>query len=77
MGWETRRGKQYYYRKERHAGRVRSICVGSGPLAEWVADVEEEERLHLLALDEELRHRMTLQTTPASGPRRAFCSQHP
>lgn len=31
MGWETRRGQRYYYRKEKLAGgRVRSIYCGTG-----------------------------------------------
>jgi hypothetical protein len=33
MGWEKRSGKLYYYRKERVAGRVRSVYLGSGERA--------------------------------------------
>jgi hypothetical protein len=45
MGWETRKGHSYYYRKERGAdGRVRSIYFGSGERAEAAAREDEERR---------------------------------
>jgi hypothetical protein len=40
MGWETRSGKQYYYRKEREGGRVRSVYVGRGETARLIAQLE-------------------------------------
>ena len=40
MGWETRRGKSYYYRKERVGNRVRSVYVGSGETAVVIAQFE-------------------------------------
>ena len=45
MGLEDRNGRLYYYRKERVGDRVRSVYMGSGELAQWAADVMEEERL--------------------------------
>ena len=44
MGLEERNGRLYYYRKERDGNRVRSVYVGSGPLARWAADMMEEEQ---------------------------------
>jgi hypothetical protein len=44
MGWETRGGKRYYYRKERRAGRVRSIYCGSGGRGERAAREDEARR---------------------------------
>jgi hypothetical protein len=40
MGWEMRGGKQYYYRKEREGGRVRSVYVGRGETARLIAQLE-------------------------------------
>ena len=47
MGWETRRGRSYYYRKERGAdGRVRSVYVGPAGelLAQLYAEQAEDDR---------------------------------
>ena len=56
MGWEERPGGLYYYRKERVDGKVRSVYVGTGPLAEAVAQLDishalnrEADRLELQA----------------------------
>jgi hypothetical protein len=43
MGWETRNGKQCYYRKVRVDGRVRSIYCGTGERARLAA-LEDERR---------------------------------
>jgi len=46
MGWETRGGREYYYRKEREGSRVRSVYVG-GETASLIAQLEamrSEER---------------------------------
>jgi len=44
MGWETRRGKRYYYRKEWiKGGRVRSIYCGGGERGAR-AEAEDERR---------------------------------
>jgi len=45
MGWEKRRGKEYYYRKRRIGDRVLSEYVGTGPAAEAAAAIDELERL--------------------------------
>ncbi|MHC4093345.1 MAG: hypothetical protein ACYSVY_24255 [Planctomycetota bacterium] len=50
MGWETRRNGRYFYRKRRYGRRVVSEYVGTGPIAEIVADLAEADR-------EEARHR--------------------
>ena len=45
MGWETRRGRRYYYRKRRVAGRVTSEYVGCGAWVEAMAQLEQADRL--------------------------------
>jgi hypothetical protein len=40
MGWETRGGREYYYRKEREGSRVRSVYVGGGETARLIAQLE-------------------------------------
>jgi len=44
MGWETRGGRSYYYRKERSGGRVRSVYVGGGQIAVFRAMLDKESR---------------------------------
>ncbi len=44
MGWEERRGRSYYYRKERTGDRVRSVYVGSGASAHFAAKLDAMER---------------------------------
>lgn len=47
MGWETRRGKSYYYLKQRVGGRVVSQYIGTGQVAELGAKLggfADEER---------------------------------
>jgi hypothetical protein len=45
MGWETRRGESYYYRKVRgDDGRVRSVYFGKGERAEAAAAEDEARR---------------------------------
>ncbi len=40
MAWETRRNKQYYYRKRRQGKRVISEYVGAGEQADLIAQVD-------------------------------------
>ena len=40
MGWETRRGKQYYYSAQRRGGRVVKQYLGSGEFAEALAQID-------------------------------------
>lgn len=40
MGWKIRGGLPYYYRTIREGGRVRSVYVGKGPMAELAARVD-------------------------------------
>ena len=40
MGWETRGGREYYYRKERDGSRVRSQYVGGGETARLIAQLD-------------------------------------
>lgn len=47
MGWEERKGKLYYYAKEREGGRVVSRYLGAGELARFAQMMEKsrhEER---------------------------------
>ena len=64
MGWETRRGKQYYYRKYRVDGRVVNEYIGSGPEAEAVAEQDRQEREARAAARTAAREEMdTFKTT--------------
>lgn|SRR5690349_6284627 len=40
MGWERRGKCTYYYRKERRAGRVRSVYLGRGEIAALVSQLD-------------------------------------
>lgn len=41
MGWETRRGKRYYYQASRVDGRVVKRYLGAGEFAEAMAGIDE------------------------------------
>src|SRR4051812_48267505 len=61
MGWEQRGDRRIYYRSERAGGRVRRVYVGSGPVAELAANLDELRRLERQARarawrDEQARH---------------------
>lgn len=57
MGWETRGNHQYYYRKLIENGRVRSLYIGTGPLADaWAEKIEHERQA--LAAEREACQRM-------------------
>jgi hypothetical protein len=43
MAWETRRGRQYYYRKKRIGTKVVSVYVGSGLFGQFI-ELEDLER---------------------------------
>ncbi len=44
MGWETRNGRKYYYRKVREGGKVRSVYIGSDQAAAWQAESQLRAR---------------------------------
>lgn len=44
MGWETRGNSRYYYRKRWINGRAVGEYVGTGYLAEVLAELDEHER---------------------------------
>jgi hypothetical protein len=44
MGWETRRGRSYYYRKTRVGSRVVTRYVGGGTVGAMLAAFDKEER---------------------------------
>lgn len=44
MGWEKRGGRRYYYQKHREGDRVISQYVGAGPIADLLADTDEDDR---------------------------------
>jgi hypothetical protein len=70
MGWETRRGRRYYYRKERVNGRVRSIYFGSGGRALLAAHEDAEKRRCAMAKPQEkkpARSRATADESAAFG----------
>jgi hypothetical protein len=55
MGWETRRGRRYYYQARKAGGRVIKEYVGSGHLAEAVAVLNASIRAERFALAQERR----------------------
>lgn len=57
MGWETRGNNQYYYRKLIENGRIRSVYIGTGPLADAWAEIIEHEH-QALAAEREAWQRM-------------------
>ena len=81
MGWETRNGRSYYYRKERDGQRVRSVYVGTGETARLLAQfdallkdereskriIARTEREPLEALEAELSGVSTLIETLTTG----------
>lgn len=44
MAWEPRKGRLFYYRKERRGDRVASIYSGGGPAGEAAALADREVR---------------------------------
>jgi hypothetical protein len=44
VAWEERGGRRYYYRSVRRGARVVKEYVGTGPLAEATAQLDEEDR---------------------------------
>ena len=66
MGWETRRGRRYYYRATKVGGRVVKEYVGAGPLAEIAAAADAQARANRAALAEaRRRERAELETVEA------------
>ncbi len=56
MGWESRaRGGRYYTRSRKVAGRVAREYVGTGPIAELMAEMDAVERSRRMAEREALR----------------------
>jgi len=58
MGWETRNGNRYYYRKRRQGGRVVSEYVGSGDLAGLASELDDIERQQREAERDEWRRQV-------------------
>ena len=57
MAWESRqRGRQYYTRSRRVGGRVKRTYIGTGPVAERAAAIDELSRVlrSLVRLKEEI-----------------------
>ena len=56
MGWETRKGRSYYYRKERTPdGRVRSVYLGSGDVCRVLSECDRGRRIEAEANRTRLR----------------------
>lgn len=58
MGWETRKGKRYYYRSKRVNGRVVKEYCGTGPAAEEAARLDAEAAAKRRESDERFRKSM-------------------
>jgi hypothetical protein len=67
MGWENRKGKQYYYRSVRtEDGTVRKLYLGNGELAHQESKRMQEKRkrrMEKVALLDELRSLENLSKT--------------
>jgi hypothetical protein len=44
LAWEERSGRRYYYRSVRRSGCVVKEYLGTGPVAEATAQLDEEDR---------------------------------
>lgn len=77
MAWERRHNlHRYYYRKRRLGGRVISKYVGSGPVAQLIADLDKfeqeerrekrHERLRMIEQDQEIDEALGLSIDMAS-----------
>jgi hypothetical protein len=44
VAWEERSGRRYYYRSVRRGGSVVKEYLGTGPVAEATAQLDEEDR---------------------------------
>jgi hypothetical protein len=69
MGWETRRGRKYYYRARRIGERVVKEYLGSGPAAEQAAQEDAEARARRKAARNEQK-----LIERATEPLQAFCT---
>jgi ribosomal protein S6E (S10) len=63
MGWETRRGRQYYYRKKWVRGRVVSEYIGGGDIAQFVAMMAEPKARSVKPVNEFAELDQAIQTT--------------
>lgn len=68
MGWELRRGKRVYYRKEREGRRVRSIYCGSGERGEKAAREDAERRAVILEKTRTVRGESVENPSIATAP---------
>ena len=66
MGWETRKGRRYYYRKKRVGGRVRSIYCGARPGPEMCSTTEDMPGLRHHK-KEPVEPEMTVQSCSTTG----------
>lgn len=55
MAWEIRGERSYYYRAKRENGRVRKEYVGTGELADLLAEYDEAERQLAKARERQVR----------------------
>jgi hypothetical protein len=81
MGWETRGGQRYYYRKVRIGGKVVSEYVGAGEVAEACFNLDGIDRTRAIfernanqaqrdkaeALDKQVDEALDLARTVADG----------
>ena len=70
MGWEKRGGRTYYYRAERHGGRVVKTYVGSGNAGARAAAADAERRANQLAAHREAESALAAAEATAALARR-------
>jgi hypothetical protein len=74
MGWRKQHRQQYFYRKVRQEGRVKSLYLGRGPAAHLAAEEIAEAKERRLAQREALRSLQEL-LEPMRGQLREFAGQ--
>ena len=68
MGWEQRGAHKYYYRKERHGSRVKSVYVGRGEIAHIILNFES----HSTKLEKLMRVKKSIEDSDFDKAETAF-----
>lgn len=57
MAWEKRGNLNYFYRKKRIGGKIKSVYVGSGDIAELIEQSDKIDKLRADAAAEQLKRK--------------------